>query len=235
MPWFEISQRILSGLTRRAPSVNQRNALYSAMADFIEMNIQTARLTIRPFSRADLGQFRRLLAIPEVPGWNRELDRAEAFLSWHISNYQGMDIIRGVVCFGIFHAQTGEVLGAVGAGEHDDLHEPELFFSLLPSARHKGYATEAAMAVTEWTLSNYEIDYLIGTADVCNTASQRVLERCQFSFVDERELLVHNEKARRTFRYYRRHNSRKVDRRQGKSDSGTHPRDTGPASGQRTA
>ncbi len=49
--------------------------------------------------------------------------QSAGFLRWHISNYKAMDIVHGIVCFGIFDREKGNVLGAIGAGEHDDLHE----------------------------------------------------------------------------------------------------------------
>lgn len=176
------------------------------------MLLQTKRLTVRGFVPADLPEFRKLLEIPEVPGWQMQRDRAEAFLNWHIGNYSKMDIVHGAVCLGIFHQETGGVLGAVGAGEHDALHEPEIFYNLLPSARGCGYATEAAMEVTGWALDNYPIEYLIGTAEVSNGASQRVLERCGYQYIDERELLVHIENKSYRFKYYRRYRDRAAHR-----------------------
>jgi len=167
------------------------------------MNLRTPRLIVRPFVPEDLAEFRKLLEIPEVPGWQMQRANAEGFLGWHIANYARMDVVHGVVCLGIFHEQTGRILGAVGAGEHDDLHEPEVFFNLLPSERGHGYATEAAGAVTRWALDRYPIEYLIGTAEVGNVPSQRVLERCGYELVDERELLVHIVNKRYRFRYYR--------------------------------
>lgn len=66
------------------------------------MRIETDRLIIRPFVAQDLDPFRRLLDIPEAPGWQKEKDRAAGFLNWHISNYRAMDIVHGIVCFGVF-------------------------------------------------------------------------------------------------------------------------------------
>ena len=66
------------------------------------MYIQTKRLMIRPFVKADIKQFERLLTIKELPGWIQQ----------HILNYQKMDVVKGTVCFGIFDQTTGEVLGA---------------------------------------------------------------------------------------------------------------------------
>jgi RimJ/RimL family protein N-acetyltransferase len=170
------------------------------------MVLETKRLVVRSFVASDLAQFEKLLDIPEVVGWQMQKGNPQGFLDWHISNYQKMDIVNGIVCFGIFDKQSGCVLGAVGAGEHDDLHEPEIFYNLLPDARGKGYATEAAKAVTEWVFANYDVEYLIGTVEVGNIRSQRVLENCGYQFIGEKTLLVHIEKKRYTFRYYRRYN-----------------------------
>ena len=119
-----------------------------------------------------------------------------------------MDIINGLISFGIFEKQSGKLVGTIGAGQHDDLHETEIFYHLLPEHRGYGYATEAAKAVTEWALCNYDIPYIIGTAAVENVKSQRVLERCGYQFIDERTLLVHVTDERYDFRYYRYYNTK---------------------------
>jgi ribosomal-protein-alanine N-acetyltransferase len=168
------------------------------------MQLETPRLLIRPFVAADLPQFTRLLEMPEVPGWQMQRGRAAEFLAWQMGNYAAMDIQHGIVCLGVFLKATGEIVGAVGAGEHDDLHESEICYNVLPAHRGQGYATEAAAAVTDWALARYPIPYLIGTAEVSNVASQRVLERCGYRFIDERALAVHLTGETYRFRYYRR-------------------------------
>ena len=108
-----------------------------------------------------------------------------------------------VTLLGMFDKKTGELLGTVGVGKHDDLHEPEIFYQLRPEFRGHGYVTEAVKAVTKWALENYEIPYLIGTVEVSNMKSQKVLERCSYQFIDERTLLVHAEGIQYRFKYYR--------------------------------
>lgn len=166
------------------------------------MIITTDRLVIRTLTEDDLIDFEKLLDIPEVTGWRMQKDNSLGFLRWHISNYIAMDITNGVVCFGIFD-KNGDIIGAVGAGEHDDLGETEIFYNILPVARGKGYASEAAKAVTSWALNNYKIPYIIATADVKNIPSQKVLEKCGYIFVDERTLLVHITNEKYTFKYYK--------------------------------
>lgn len=172
------------------------------------MQIITDRLIIRTFTESDLTNFEKLLDIPEVPGWQMQKEHSADFLRWQIWNYEKMDIENGAVCFGCFDKFTGEILGAAGAGEHDDLHEPEIFYNLLPEARGHGYATEAARAITEWALANYKIPYIIGTVIVENIPSQRVLERCGYELLDERTLLVHITNKNYKFKYYRHYGIR---------------------------
>ncbi|MBQ7932462.1 MAG: GNAT family N-acetyltransferase [Clostridia bacterium] len=171
------------------------------------MKLETKRLIIRPFTLDDLPEFRKLLTIEELPGWVMQQNRAEDFLKWQISNYEKMDIINGTVCFGIFDKTDGHILGNVGAGEHDDLHEPEIFYCLLASERGHGFAAEAAAAVTEWVFANYDMPYLIGTVAEDNPASQRVLEKCGYKYVDTRTLKVHIMEESYSFRYYRHYSN----------------------------
>lgn len=58
------------------------------------MRIGADRLVVRPFATEDLDEFRKLLDIPDVPGWQ-------------ISSYAKMDVVHGVVCFGVFDRTSG--------------------------------------------------------------------------------------------------------------------------------
>ena len=169
------------------------------------MRIETERLIIRPFIETDLPAFEELLRMPELPGWNMQLPRSAEFLKWHIDSAARMDIARGVVCMGLFEKSTGNLVGAAGAGEHDDLHEPEIFYSIAPDSRNNGYASEACAAVTEWALSTFDIPYIIGTVSTDNPASQRVLEKCGYEAINEQHLLVHVTGESYDFRYYRKY------------------------------
>jgi RimJ/RimL family protein N-acetyltransferase len=113
-----------------------------------------------------------------------------------------MDIINDILCFGIFD-KYNKVLGAVGAGKHDDLNETEIFYNLLPLERGKGYATEAVKKVTEWAVENYKIPYIIGTTEIENINSQKVLERCGYEYINKQISLVHITNEKYKFKYYR--------------------------------
>lgn len=163
------------------------------------MELITERLVIRDLCEADYPEFERSLNEVQKTCFGS----GKGFLDWLISQYPERDIVNGLISFGIFEKQTGTFLGTVGAGKHDDLHEPEIFYQLLPEHQGHGYATEAAKAVTEWALEQYPIPYLIGTVGVENVKSQHVLERCGYQLVDTRSLLVHVTNERYDFKYYR--------------------------------
>jgi RimJ/RimL family protein N-acetyltransferase len=126
------------------------------------------------------------------------------FLNWQISNYKNPDVVNSILGLGIFNKINGEIIGHAGIGQHDDLGETEIFYSILIKDRKKGYGTEAAKAVTQWALKTFDIPYIIGTASVDNIPSQRILEKCGYLFIDERELTVHILGKIFRFKYYRK-------------------------------
>jgi RimJ/RimL family protein N-acetyltransferase len=163
-----------------------------------EMKIETERLIIRNLLETDLPEYEKTVSDSMLSFMS-----SNEFLSWFISRYEKMDIQNEIVCLGIIEKMTGAFIGTVGAGKHDDLHEPEIFYTLLPECQGYGYATEAAKAITSWVFENYKIPYLIGTAEVSNIKSQKVLERCGYQFIENKTLLVHIEGNHYDFKYYR--------------------------------
>ncbi len=162
------------------------------------MMLLTERLIIRNLCETDYAEFERILNEEQKSAFGS----GKEFLNWVISQYATNDIIHGLLSFGIFERQTEKFVGMVGVGDHDDLHEPEIFYHLLPEQRGKGFATEAAKAMTAWALENYDIEYLIGTVSVDNVKSQHVLERCGYEFIEVRSLLVHVTNEKNDFMYY---------------------------------
>lgn len=168
-----------------------------------DVYIKTKRLIIRTFGENDFEQFKKLLDMPEYGGWQMQKPRAREFFNWQLSNYKRMDIVTGAICLGIFEKETGNIVGQVAAQEHDDLHEPEFGYGILPFARRNGYAKEAAKATLEWIEKSYDIPFIIGTVGIENIPSQKVLEYCGFQLIDERTLLTHIMDERHNFKYYR--------------------------------
>lgn len=95
------------------------------------MKILTERLIIRDLCEADYSEFERILNDVQKSCFGS----GKGFLNWVISQYSAMDITNGLLSFGIFERQTEKFMGTVGVVDHDDLHEPEIFYHLLPEYR----------------------------------------------------------------------------------------------------
>ncbi len=159
----------------------------------------TERLIIRNLSEEDYPSFEKIVNDVQIAVFGSQM----AFLRWIISQYEALNIKQGLLSFGIFERISHQFVGIVGVGDHDDLHEPEIFYHLLPEYRQKGYATEAAKAMTDWALSHLPISYLIGTVEVSNEKSIQVLKRLGYRFIKERSLLIHATDQQKPFKIYR--------------------------------
>jgi [ribosomal protein S5]-alanine N-acetyltransferase len=136
----------------------------------------TDRLELRPFD-PDTAQATAV----EVPGdhawadgFPREDDRDAAqmwlsapesvFTSWFVVERDG-----------------GRVVGTIGFfGPPDATGELMVGYGLVPSAREKGYATEALRAVAGYGLAQPGVSRIVADPDLDNIASHRVLEKAGF-------------------------------------------------------
>lgn len=71
---------------------------------------------------------------------------------------------------------TGQLVGQCGLliQEVDGIEELEIGYSLMPTARHQGYATEAARKCRDFAFENNFRDSLISIVHVDNSASAKV-------------------------------------------------------------
>lgn len=83
--------------------------------------------------------------------------------------------------FVALHRQSGEVLGAAGFGVLD-AGEAELGYWIGEPYWGRGYATEAATAVIDHAFDARDVPRLMGRCRTGNPASQRVLEKCGFTY-----------------------------------------------------
>jgi len=92
-------------------------------------------------------------------------------------------------CFGVWvmiERSSGTVIGDIGFhGPPDDDGMIEIGYSVVPSRRRRGYATEAAGALVEWASSQPNINVIVAGCDPGNLASICTLERVGFSRTGE--------------------------------------------------
>jgi RimJ/RimL family protein N-acetyltransferase len=77
--------------------------------------------------------------------------------------------------------ETGTVVGDIGFfGPPNEAGEMETGYSVVPSRRGRGYATEALGGLTRWAFEQPEVTAIAAGTDPANVVSQRVLVRAGF-------------------------------------------------------
>lgn len=149
--------------------------------------LETDRLLLREFDEDDVGPFYVMGSDPDIiryvggPGSGlTNLEQAlEVLRSRPIADYQKYGYGR----WACVHKATGALIGFAGLKYLEDQQEIDLGYRLLPAWWGQGLATEAGRAVVEYGRSRLHIDEIIGLVDPRNTASARVLEKLNFTFV----------------------------------------------------
>ncbi|POX40879.1 GNAT family N-acetyltransferase [Streptomyces sp. Ru73] len=141
--------------------------------------LETERLLLRAFTRADLDDLRELHADSEVM---RFLDSGHPEPELLVTEYADPG------SFGYWAAAEkagGGFLGwfefrPVRAGRRDEV---ELGYRLRRSAWGKGYATEGALALLHEGFTAWGVRRVVATTMAVNTASRRVMEKCGLRYV----------------------------------------------------
>ncbi|WP_207917414.1 GNAT family N-acetyltransferase [Streptomyces sp. BK205] len=100
--------------------------------------------------------------------------------------------------FGLFvlvRREDGRAIGGMGFhGAPDGDGRAEVGYDLAPSARGRGYATEALRALSDWALARDDVRSLCATIEPDNAPSQRVIARAGFLRASVEEEQAYGEK-----------------------------------------
>jgi [ribosomal protein S5]-alanine N-acetyltransferase len=150
----------------------------------------TARLRLRPFTLDDAPFIVELL---NDPGWLRfigdrqvrTLDDARAYLA----NGPIAHAARHGFALAAVESKDGATpIGMCGLIRREGLDDVDLGYALLPAARGRGYAREAAAAWLQAGFTRHGLRRIVAITALGNTASGRVLESIGMRF--ERRLRV---------------------------------------------
>ena len=155
------------------------------LKDYLENKpiIETPRLLLRPLTADDVPDLRRWLARDEIyTYWGRPVSKGERepetmFIDprpW-VKRKPSPDFKWGVVC-----RDTNTVIGDISVFDIENSRMGSVGYRLDPDLWGNGYATEALREAVRFIFTHTELDRLQATADVRNTASNRVLEKCGF-------------------------------------------------------
>ncbi len=144
---------------------------------FPESVLQTGRLTLRPFTAADIEDTRTSCSDELTQQWlplpqPYTLDDATA---WCTKVAHDLRESGDGIHFAITDTHTDRLLGTVGLKKTDwQALVSEVGYWVAPWARGTGVATEATRALGQWLLTDQQFQRMELKAATENTASQRV-------------------------------------------------------------
>ena len=149
---------------------------------FLPVRLETARLLLRPLRASDAKAIFDYASDPKVArhvrfATHRSLADSRQFLR-HVHDRRGKDCVWGIVT-----KETHRLIGTVGLLDCSaDHRRAEIGYALHRDYWNQGIATEAVRAIVRHALRKMALNRLEAGCYVGNPASQRVLEKCGFSF-----------------------------------------------------
>ena len=149
-------------------------------------HLQTERLRLREYRRADFDLFADHLANPES---SVHLGSADRQTAWRIfTSHAGLWLLHGAGWWAIEDKQTGQLVGSVGAFFREQSTVMEMGWNTYRAFWGKGIANEAAAAVMNYVFEvrrELKVRALISSG---NESSRRVAERLGMTYEMETEL-----------------------------------------------
>ncbi len=142
------------------------------------ITIETARLTLRPLTRADGSAVQKWASVPEntryMPwGPNTDAD-TDAFLTACEKNWAAEPILN--YNFGIVLNETGELIGACGVKVTPEQSTGEIGWILRQDHWRQGLTTEAAGGLIQYCFGTFGLHRLFAMCNADNVGSWCVME-----------------------------------------------------------
>jgi [ribosomal protein S5]-alanine N-acetyltransferase len=151
------------------------------------MIVETQRLVLQPILESELSTLHMIFTDSYVRKYLCDdqvfsLQQVEEMLKQSIKHFEEER-------FGLWFIKPkseSEIIGFVGLWYFFDEEQPQLLYALLPKALKKGYATEAATKILEYSFDELGYEYLVASCDRPNIESQKVAERLGMRKVEEK-------------------------------------------------
>lgn len=133
--------------------------------------VQTARLTLRGFTDADLDSYAAWLGDDDTARYlgGKALDRGDAWRS--LAMMMGHWALRGYGMWAVVEKSSGALVGRVGLWNPEGWPGIECGWLIAPDRRKLGFAQEAAVAAIEWGRAELGLRRVISIIHVDNVAS----------------------------------------------------------------
>ena len=152
--------------------------------------VETERLILRELLETDVNGMFELDADPEVHRYlgNKPIRTIEQ-VSETISFIRDQYTANGIGRWAIIEKETNAFVGWGGfkfitelTNGHQNYYD--LGYRLVKRFWGKGYATEAAQASIDYAFNELKLSTIYAIADVQNLPSRKVLEKCNFQYVE---------------------------------------------------
>ena len=155
----------------------------------MKLVFETQRLLFRLFSMEDAALIYTLNLDPEVTRFThdpiKDIEQAAEVLEKTIlPQYALYNHGRWAVHIKI----TGEFIGWCGLKYRAELNEIDLGYRFMKQYWGRGYATEAADASIRYGFEKLNLNRIVGRAELGNTGSIRVLEKCGMIYTGNEEV-----------------------------------------------
>lgn len=172
------------------------------------MRLETERLVIRDLELSDAERLYKIVWQKSVVRFMRDwsehqttVEAAQSFIQWRRSQMQTTDVYENRR-YAVALKDDDLLIGIVGTGLEEDLHEVEMAYFLDEAYQKKGYATEAVTALAEWYFQQAPVPYLILTIDCANEPSCKAAERSGFELYEKRTPIGHKQPNIESDSYY---------------------------------
>ena len=161
----------------------------NAPIDVSTTTLYTARLILRPWQQSDLPDFYEYASadgVGQMAGWlpHKSPEETQSILNSFVAHKKTFAL-----------ELQGKVIGSLGIEHYKEENFPELQFLQGRSIGYvlakdhwgKGLMPEAVQAVIRYLFDAEKLDFLLISHFSWNRQSQRVIEKCVFSFLRETE------------------------------------------------
>ncbi len=158
-------------------------------------DLQTARLTLRPFTRA---QVHAALAGRDTLAAHLGIYVPE---EWPQPDFAGIlslvaEMLQAAPALEewtrlIVHEADRTLIGTIGTHGPPDDGAVEIGYDIVPAYRQQGYASEAAQAFVAWLASRPGVTRIAAECEAGNPASIRILEKLGMRRLDSGGTLLH--------------------------------------------
>lgn len=161
------------------------------------MYLETERLIIRDFDIDDAESLYKIkydiMVIEYIPSFIKRNANMEDINSeiLYFKSVEGTGNYEKEVLYAVILKNGNHLIGAIAVSYHSVLYEPELGWMMQGEYCKKGYASEAATAVTDYLFQTYHYDFISVVMDVDNPASFRTAEKSGFKLFEKRTVYDH--------------------------------------------